>query len=58
LEINSTANFTGNGKPLNALNKQKWYLTNKGKTLVIEQNTASNGEKHKMKLIFDKTAQR
>jgi len=55
LEINSTANLTGNGKPLNALNDQKWYLTNNGKTLVIEQNSNFTDDEHKIKLVFDKT---
>jgi mannan endo-1,4-beta-mannosidase len=55
IEINSKAGFIRNGKTIEMLEIQKWFLTDKGRTLVIEQysNTHRNG--NKIKMIFDKT---
>ena len=54
IEINSKAVFTHNGKTMNMLEDQKWVLTNKGRTLVIEQYSNTNGNVRKIKMIFDK----
>jgi mannan endo-1,4-beta-mannosidase len=54
-EIATKSNFTRNGKAIDILNTQRWYLTNKGKTLVIEQSSNSFGGVRKIKIIFDKT---
>jgi mannan endo-1,4-beta-mannosidase len=54
LELNSTTSITKNGNPISRSDIQKWFLTNKGKTLVILQNLNTNGNEQKMKLNFDK----
>ena len=54
LEINSTSSFTRNGKTISRSDIQKWFLTNIGKTLVIVQNSNTNGIERKMILNYDK----
>ena len=57
LAINSKVSFTRNGKTMDMLNDQNWYLTDKGKTLIIEQISNTNGDVIKIKMIFDKAVQ-
>lgn len=54
LEINSKIAFVMNGKTTETVSTEKWYLTERGKNLVIEQSSNSYGNKKNVKMIFDK----
>jgi len=56
-ETDSKVSFTRNGKTMNMLTNEKWYLTDNGKTLVIEQSSNSFGGVRKITMVFDKAVQ-
>ncbi len=56
-ETNSKVSFTRNGKTMDMLTNEKWYLTDNGKTLVIEQSSNSFGDVRKITMVFDKAVQ-
>jgi len=53
--INTKAVITSNGKTMDMIEIQKWFMTNKGSTLIIEQYSNISGKGSKIKMIFDKT---
>ena len=55
--ITAKTRLTNNGKTTELLSIEKWYLTDNGKSLVIEQNSNTPWGEKKLKMIFDKAMQ-